>query len=216
MSLIARLIGNATPQISGHAWPKAFDLWKRDRITLDALVVGPALITQQDAIAGIYPAQNKIGIEAFHPYENGMPVYLSSTVRVPGGLEYQSQAGVDDPLLSASYFVLDSNPDVGTIKLSDGDGTEIDLTDEGEGEQRIQSFDDQVVLWDEIRKSVVSDLGPEDTKLRRMMWDEKAEGLICVAQARLEFTTEEEIIAELWDVADWLSRNPETRLTRHG
>lgn len=211
MSLIARLIGNAQPQMSAHAWPKAFDLWKRDRITLDDLVNPQGLITHQHAIAGVYPAQNKIGIEAFHPYTDGMPVYLSSTVRVPGGLDYQSQAGVTYPGLSAHYFVANSNPDVGTIKLADAGGVEIDLTDEGEGEQRIQAFDDQVILWDDIRKSVASDLGASDTKLRRFMWDEKAEGLLCVSQVRIEFTSEDELILELWDVAGWLSQSGTTR-----
>ena len=216
MSLIARLIGNDTPVISAHAWPKAFDLWKRDRITLDDLIRGTDLITQSDPVAGVYPAQNKIGIAPFHAYENGQPVYLTATVRVPGGLGYESQGGIEDPKLSLAWFVADANPDVGTIKLADKHGTIIDITDEGEGELWIHAFDDEVVRWDAVRDLVNSDLGNEDTKLRRMMYDEKAEGILCVAQARIEFTSVDEVWEELEHVANWLSKPSITAKKRRG
>lgn len=207
MGLFARLLGNEMPRVRIHPFPKAVAMYKRDRILLDELITGFDLIVQKSTIEKVVPSTDKLVVGQLHGWNDNDPCYVKSSDRVPAGLDWQMAKGVSHPELSTLYYISNSNPDVGTVKLANETMELVDLTDEGLGELSLIGIDEEYLMWEDIRQSVTSKQGAADTKHRRLTWDESAEGILEIAESRVAFTSDGELYDELVELARWLTYN---------
>ncbi len=194
MGLYARLLGTGV-KIPVHPWPKLFEQYKRGRISLDAMLSEYSLSDKSETIAQVVTGTNKLGLSISHTWADNDGVYVLTTGTMPAPLD-----------TNAIYYVISSNPVQGTIKLSTSEaGTEIDITTEGSGTLTLKRVDADVVHWNETRTGVTSTAGNADQKLRRIVWDEKVEGILEVAEQGIDYTTEADLKTELEQVATWLT-----------
>ena len=205
MALYEQLLGLSDPKIEVHAWSKAFSLWKRSRIDLTVLLAGPVsalhptgkwgLTDKTEEISVVAPGTDKLGLSIAHTWADDDGVYLTTTGAAPGGLATQTV-----------YYVRDSNPGAGTVKVAaTKGGAAIDITSEGTGTHTLNRVDADVIHWEETRLGITSTGGVEDRKHRRITYDQLSEGILEVAEIGLDFTTVVDLKAELENAADWLT-----------
>lgn len=197
MGLYSRLLDDSEPgeKIPVHVWSKLFEQYKRSRIGLQAMLDAYGLTDKTETIAQVVTGTNKLGLSISHTWADDDGVYFTTTGTLPAPFD------ADD-----IYYVRDSNPSQGTIKLaSTKGGTAIDITTQGTGTHTLNRIDADVIHWEETRLSVTSPAGSEDIKLRRIVFDEKAEGILEVAEEGIAYTTVAEIKTELEQIASWLT-----------
>lgn len=199
MGLIARLISETSPdaadKIPVHTWPKLFDAWKRGRVTLTTMIDAYSLSDKSETIAQVVTGTDKLGLSVDHTWADNDGVYITTTGTVPGGLS-----------LDTLYYVINSAPLVGTIKVATSKGgAAIDITSEGTGTHTLNRVEVDVIFWEETRLDITSTISTADQKLRRRMWDEIAEGVGEIAEEGIAFTSETDFKTELTNAATWLT-----------
>jgi len=208
MGLIARMISDEEPSIPVHTWPKLYDFYRRDRVLLSTMLDGYQLTVKQQDIAQVVPSTNKLGLSVDHDWIDGDLVYLSTATGVlPGGITIQTAKGgtITNPLASIEYYVINSAPTQGTVKISLTDGgAEVDITDTGTGTIVLNQIDPDVDFWGKTRTSISGSTSRE-TKGLRFEWDEKMEGVGEIAEEGFAFATEESYREEMTQLAGWLT-----------
>ena len=195
MGLINRLIGNEEPKIRVHSFPKAYDMFERHRITFDELVDGYRLSDFNQPVAQVFPGTDKFGMSIDHQWVDGDAIQARTTGVLPTPLDTET-----------IYFVTESNPPEGTIKLSQQpDGTPIvDIADNGTGTHTFYRIDPDLIFWGKERRRISSNAGLKDEELRKRVWDEMAEGIFELAEQSIAFVDEERAREELSFSADYL------------
>lgn len=203
--MLDRLIGLADPGIPIHGWFPAWEQYKRGRLGLDALLEAwvdsggsGSLITKTEAIAQVVPATDKLGLSISHTWADADAVYVTTTGTLPGGIT-----------ADAIYYVRDSNPVAGTVKVTDSYdgttlGTAVDITSEGTGTHTLKRMHEDIGYWDRTRSSVTSVTGTSEQKLLRVLWDLKAEGVAISCNEELLTRTVASLKTEVETLATWL------------
>lgn len=195
MGLLARLINLEDPNVAIHTWLPLFEQFKRQRVTVIDMLDAFALSDKSEDVASVFTGTDKLGIAVSHTWGDGESVGFTTTGGLPAPLS-----------LGNLYYIVNSNPVEGTVKVSEtGGGAAVNITTVGTGTHTMHRADTDVGYWNDTRLSVTSSAGAADQKLRRVIWDLKAEGLTIVGAEGVDHTTVAALKTELEELADWLT-----------
>lgn len=194
MNLYLRLLGQQAPTIDPDLWSGLFAAYKFGDMALTEVVDPLGLSDKSQTITAIFPATDKIGLNVGHTWLDKDPVFVITTEQAP--------AGIGDQVIR---YVVNSNPTVGTIKVSDTeDGDPIDITDEGLGQHVLRRVDKDVGHYDRFRLSITAATNAE-RKLRRVVWDIKVKDAVAIGRAGFKFISETSLRTQIENLSVRLS-----------
>lgn len=195
MGLLARLINLEQPNVAIHSWMPLFEQFKRERVSVIDMLDAFALSDKSQDVASVFTGTDKLGIAVSHTWADTDVVGFTTTGGLPAPLS-----------LGNLYYIVNSNPTEGTVKVSlTSGGAAVDLTTAGTGTHTMHRADDDVGYWNDTRLDVTSSAGNADQKLRRVIWDLKAEGLTIIGANGIDHTSVVDLKAELEELASWLT-----------
>lgn len=196
MGLYTRLIGSEDPKINAHAWPKAYADAVIPGTDIDFLTLAThwSLSDKNQVIASVFTGTDKLGMSVSHTWLDTDVVFFVTTGTIPAGLS-----------LTTPYYVINSNPTEGSIKVSlTSGGVAVDITSVGSGTHTLYRIDDDVGHYSDQRKGITGN-STRDKRLAQIVWDEKAEGTVEQAEEGIAYTAVANLKTRLEDWATYIS-----------